>query len=47
MLAFGMYAGCTLDRPFTVTFLDVGQGGWHTDPDGTGNQYYDRWRIFG
>ena len=26
MLAFGMYAGCTLDRPFTVTFLDVGQG---------------------
>lgn len=26
MLAFGMYAGCTLDRPFTVAFLDVGQG---------------------
>ena len=26
MLAFGMYAGCTLDRPVTVTFLDVGQG---------------------
>ncbi len=26
MLAFGMYAGCTLDRPFTVTFLGVGQG---------------------